>query len=356
MNNSFTHPEFADHERVVFVNDKAAGLQAIIAVHNTQRGPAIGGCRMWPYESADAALTDVLRLSRGMTYKNALAGINSGGGKSVIIGDPQTDKSPMLFKAMGSAIESLGGRYIVAEDSGTSPADMAIMAESTSHVAGLESEANCGDPSPSTALGVFLSICEAVSYRFCRSDLVGLRVHIQGLGKVGFGLAKLLVDSGAIVVASDINENNCRRASDELSIGIVSNDELLTGHCDVFAPCALGGVLNEWSIPTLKATVIAGAANNQLLTQEDDRRLADAGILYCPDYLINAGGVIDVYQRRDGGTQQEIDAGVMAIAARLKSVLTEADSRGISPEKVAQERAEKLTSVPKKDSVSTVAA
>jgi leucine dehydrogenase len=176
------------------------------------------------------------------------------------------------------------------------------------------------------------------------------------LGKVGFGLAKLLVDSGAIVVASDINENNCRRASDELSIGIVSNDELLTGHCDVFTPCALGGVLNEWSIPTLKTTVIAGAANNQLLTQEDDRRLADAGILYCPDYLINAGGVVDVYQRIHGGTQVDIDAGVAAIAARLKSVLTEADSRGISPEKVAQERAEKLISVPKNDSVSTVAA
>jgi leucine dehydrogenase len=176
------------------------------------------------------------------------------------------------------------------------------------------------------------------------------------LGKVGFGLARLLVDSGAIVVANDINENNCRRASDELSIGIVSNDELLTGHCDVFAPCALGGVLNEWSIPTLKTTVIAGAANNQLLTQEDDRRLADAGILYCPDYLINAGGVVDVYQRIHGGTQVDIDAGVAAIAVRLKSVLTEADSRGISPEKVAQERAEKLISGPKNDSVSTVAA
>ena len=356
MNNSFTHPEFADHERVVFVNDKAAGLQAIIAVHNTQRGPAIGGCRMWPYETTDAALTDVLRLSRGMTYKNALAGINSGGGKSVIIGDPHTDKSPTLFKAMGAAIESLGGRYIVAEDSGTSPADMAVMAGSTSHVAGLESEANSGDPSPSTDLGVFLSICEAVSFRFARSDMVGVRVHIQGLGKVGFGLAKLLVDSGAIVVASDLNENNCRRASDELSVGIVSNDELLTGHCDVFAPCALGGILNEWSIPTLNTTIIAGAANNQLLTQEDDRRLANAGVLYCPDYLINAGGVVDVYQRIHGGTQVDIDAGVAAIAARLKSVLTEADSRSISPEKVAKERAEKLINGPKNDPVSTVAA
>jgi leucine dehydrogenase len=356
MKTSFTHPEFADHERVLFVNDKAAGLQAIIAVHNTQRGPAIGGCRMWPYESADAALTDVLRLSRGMTYKNALAGINSGGGKSVIIGDPRTAKTPALFRAMGAAIESLGGRYIVAEDSGTSPTDMAVIAEETTHVAGLESDSSNGDPSPSTALGVFLSIREAVSFRLGRSDLLGVRVHVQGLGKVGFELAKLLVRDGAVVNASDINDDNCRRARDELSIRIVSNDELLTGNCDVFAPCALGGVLNEWSIPTLKTSVIAGAANNQLLTQKDDIRLANAGILYCPDYLINAGGVVDVYQRIHGGTQVDIDAGVAAIAARLASVLTEAESRNISPEKVAQERAERLITAPKNDPISTAAA
>ena len=356
MNTSFTHPEFADHERVVFVNDKASGLQAIIAVHNTQRGPAIGGCRMWPYESADTALTDVLRLSRGMTYKNALAAINSGGGKSVIIGDPRTAKTPALFRAMGAGIESLGGRYIVAEDSGTSPTDMAFIAETTTHVAGLESESSTGDPSPSTALGVFLSIREAVSFRLGRSDLLGVRVHVQGLGKVGFELAKLLVSNGAIVKASDINGDNCRRANDELSIRILSNEELLTGNCDVFAPCALGGVLNEWSIPTLNTSVIAGAANNQLLTQEDDIRLANAGIVYCPDYLVNAGGVIDVYQRIHGGTQANIDAGVEAIAARLKSVLTEAASRNISPEKVARERAEKAISGSQDHPISTVAA
>ncbi len=356
MNNSFTHLEYADHEQVVFVNDKAAGLQAIIAVHDTQRGPAIGGCRMWPYKSADAALTDVLRLSRGMTYKNALAGINSGGGKSVIIGDPKTAKTPALFRAMGAAIESLGGRYIVAEDSGTSPTDMAAMAKTTTYVAGLESDSSNGDPSPSTALGVFLSIREAVSFRLGRSDLRGVRVHVQGLGKVGFELAKLLVSNGAVVNASDINEDNCRRASDELSIGIVSNDELLTGHCDVFAPCALGGVLNEWSIPTLNTNVIAGAANNQLLTQEDDRRLSNAGILYCPDYLVNAGGVIDVYYRKQGSLQENIDAGIAAIADRLKSVLTEAQSRRLSPDQVAQERAEDLIGERQNDPIPTVAA
>ena len=356
MNTSVTHPEFADHERVVFVNDKAAGLQAIIAVHNTQRGPAIGGCRMWPYESTDAALTDVLRLSQGMTYKNALADINSGGGKSVIIGDPKTAKTPTLFRAMGAAIESIGGRYIVAEDSGTTPTDMAVMAEATTHVAGLESDSSNGDPSPSTALGVFLSIREAVSLRLGRSDLFGVRVHIQGLGKVGFELAKLLISNGAVVNASDINEDNCRRASDELSIRIVSNDELLTGFCDVFAPCALGGVLNEWSIPTLNTSVIAGAANNQLLTQEDGLRLAKAGIMYCPDYLVNAGGVIDVYHRRQGNTQESIDAGVAAIADRLNSVLMEAQSRRISPAQVAQERAEALIRGPQNDPIPTAAA
>tara|TARA_X000000950_G_C13592839_1_gene528109 strand:+ start:123 stop:653 length:531 start_codon:yes stop_codon:yes gene_type:complete len=176
------------------------------------------------------------------------------------------------------------------------------------------------------------------------------------LGKVGFELAKLLVSNGAVVNASDINEDNCRRASDELSIGIVSNDELLTGHCDVFAPCALGGVLNEWSIPTLNTNVIAGAANNQLLTQEDARRLFKAGILYCPDYLVNAGGVSDVYYRRQGSLQENIDAGIAAIADRLKSVLTEAQSRRLSPEQVAQERAEDLIGERQNDPIPTVAA
>lgn len=340
--NNFDHPEFAKHERVVFINDASSGLKAIIAVHNTQRGPAIGGCRMWPYTCADAALTDVLRLSRGMTYKNALAGINSGGGKSVIIGDPGTDKTPDRLKAMAKAIGSLGGMYIAAEDSGTSPADMAIMAQVTPFVAGLESEHGSGDPSPSTALGVYLSIREAVNFQLGKSDLSGVRVNIQGLGKVGFELARLLVNDGARVIASDINEDNCERARNTLAIEIVSNDELLTRACEVFAPCALGGVLNENTIPHLKTHIVAGAANNQLLTDEDFERLHAAGILYCPDYLINAGGVVDVYQRRHGGTQADIDQAVAAIATRLNSVLSETKSQAVSPEIIARARAEAL--------------
>jgi leucine dehydrogenase len=342
--NSFTHPEFSDHERVVFVNDKPSGLRAIIAVHDTTKGSAIGGCRMWPYDSADAALTDVLRLSRGMTYKNALAGINSGGGKSVIIGNPKTDKTPRLFQAMGEAIGSLGGRYIAAEDSGTTPADMAVMAESTQFVAGLDSDSNSGDPSPSTALGVFLSIREAVRFRFNESALTGLRVNIQGLGKVGYELARLLIDEGVVVTASDINDDNCIRANQTLGVKIASNTELMSEPCEVFAPCALGGVINQWSIPTLNTAIVAGAANNQLLTSEDHQAADRAGILYCPDYLINAGGVIDVYHRREGASQAVIDCDIGNIPGRLRSVLEEAKSRSMSSEVIAQERAEQLIS------------
>ena len=342
--NSFTHPECSDHERVVFVNDKPSGLRAIIAVHNTTTGRAMGGCRMWPYDSADAALTDVLRLSRGMTYKNALAGINSGGGKSVIIGNPKTDKTPRLFQAMGEAIGSLGGRYIAAEDSGTTPADMAVMAESTQFVAGLDSDTNSGDPSPSTALGVFLSIREAVRFRFNESALTGLRVNIQGVGKVGYELARLLIDEGVLVTASDINNDNCIRANETLGVRIVSNSELLSEACEVFAPCALGGVINQWSIPTLNTEIVAGAANNQLLTSDDHQAADRAGILYCPDYLINAGGVIDVYHRRQGASQAIIDRGIANIPGRLRSVLEEAKSRSMSSEAIAQERDEQLIS------------
>lgn len=354
--NSFTHPEFSSHERVVFVNDKSSGLQAIIAVHSTQSGPAMGGCRMWPYESADAALTDVLRLSRGMTYKNALAGIDTGGGKSVIIGNPRTDKTPALLRAMGKAIASLGGMYIAAEDSGTSPADMAVMAEVTSFVAGLESDQGIGDPSPSTAKGVFLSICEAVNFRFGQSDLAGIRVHVQGLGRVGFELTRLLVNNGAVVVASDINDESCRLACDTLGIHTVSNDDLLTKACDVFAPCALGGVINQWSIPTLRTEIVAGAANNQLLGDQDHERLSKAGVLYCPDYLINAGGIVDVYNRRHGTTQADIDSAVAAIALRLRTVLEEARARSVAPEQVARERAENWLNTRTGVSVAFVAA
>ena len=339
---SFSHPEFASHERVLFIADEQTRLRAIIAIHSTQRGPAIGGCRMWPYQSQEAALSDALRLSRGMTYKNALAGIDSGGGKSVIIGNPVIDKTQALLKAMGKAVNDLGGLYIAAEDSGTSPNDMSIMAESTPFVAGLDHANGSGDPSPSTAHGVYLSICEAVHFRLGKAGVSGLRVHVQGLGKVGFALAEMLAASGAIVVGSDIKPENCRIAERELSIETTSNDSLFNQACDVFAPCAMGGVLNQQSIPNLRTSIVAGAANNQLLTQHDHVLLHEAGILYCPDYLINAGGVIEVYRRRHGDSADAIAKSIGEIAPRLRSILEEANQRAAPPEKIARERADTI--------------
>ena len=344
--NTLTHPEFSNHERVVFVTDAASGLKAIIAVHSSQLGPAIGGCRMWPYLSASDALTDVLRLSRGMTYKNALAGIASGGGKSVIIGDSKRDKSASLMRAMGKAIHDLGGLYIAAEDSGTSPSDMAMMAESTPYVAGLDHELGSGDPSPSTALGVFLSLKKAVLQRFDQPSVNGLRVNIQGIGQVGFELARLLVAEGADVRASDTNRTALLRAVDELSVTPLEHEEIFTNPCDIFAPCAMGGILNETTIPRLSTQIVAGAANNQLHNETDHLLLHERGILYCPDYLINAGGVIDVYHRRQGHSIDAVQRGVAGIGERAQSILTEAHARQISPEIIAAEHAEARLSQP----------
>ncbi|MDB3899270.1 amino acid dehydrogenase [Luminiphilus sp.] len=354
--NTFTHPEFSNHERVVFVTDAASGLKAIIAVHSSQLGPAIGGCRMWPYASALDALTDVLRLSRGMTYKNALAGIASGGGKSVIIGDPTRDKSASLMRAMGKAIHDLGGLYTAAEDSGTSPSDMALMTESTHYVAGLDHEWGSGDPSPSTALGVFLSLKKAVLQRFGQPTVNGLRVNVQGLGQVGFALAGLLVREGAEVCASDTNENTLLRAVDELSVTPLNHEEIFTNPCDIFAPCAMGGILNETTIPRLSTQIVAGAANNQLQNETDHLLLHERGILYCPDYLINAGGVIDVYHRRQGHNIDAVQCGVADIAERTQSILTDAHARQISPETVAAQHAETLLSQPAREKTRSAAA
>ena len=354
--NTLTHPEFSNHERVVFVTDAASGLQAIIAVHSSQLGPAIGGCRMWPYVSASDALTDVLRLSRGMTYKNALAGIASGGGKSVIIGDSKRDKSASLMRAMGKAINDLGGLYIAAEDSGTAPSDMALMAESTPYVAGLDHELGSGDPSPSTALGVFLSLKEAVLQRLDQSSVNGLRVNIQGIGQVGFELARLLVAEGADVRASDTNRTALLRAVDELSVTPLGPEEIFTNPCDIFAPCAMGGILNETTIPRLSTQVVAGAANNQLQSETDHLLLHERGILYCPDYLINAGGVIDVYHRRQGHSIDAVQCGVADIAERTQSILADAHARQISPEIIAAEHAELLLSQPGRTKTHSAAA
>ncbi|MEZ5628665.1 Glu/Leu/Phe/Val dehydrogenase dimerization domain-containing protein [Denitromonas sp.] len=301
----FSQRDFADHEQVVFVSDDASGLKAIIAIHNSNLGPALGGCRMWPYASEDEAIRDVLRLSRGMTYKSALAGLKLGGGKSVIIGNPRTDKSPALLDAFATALNRLNGRYIAAEDSGTSVADMKYLAERTAHVAGIvdkptDTGTRSGDPSPATALGTFVGIKAAVKAQLGRDSLEGVRVAVQGVGNVGFDLAQQLHAAGAQLWVTDIHKDNLVRAGSELGATVVAPEAIYGLDVDVFAPCALGAILNDQTIPQLKARIVAGASNNQLAEARHGSELMRRGILYAPDYVINAGGIIDVYYERTG--------------------------------------------------------
>lgn len=301
----FSLSDFADHEQVVFVSDDKSGLKAIIAVHNSNLGPALGGCRMWPYATEEEAVRDVLRLSRGMTYKSAMANLKLGGGKSVIIGNPRTHKTPELLAAFARALEQLNGRYIAAEDSGTSVADMKYMTQFTQHVAGIHDKPSdagtrSGDPSPATAYGTFIGIKAAVKERLGRDSLDGLRVAVQGVGNVGFDLARQLKEAGAQLWVTDIHREALVQASRELGATVVAPDEIFGLDVDVFAPCALGAVLNDSTIPQLKAKIVAGAANNQLAEARHGVELMKRGILYAPDYVINAGGIIDVYHERIG--------------------------------------------------------
>ena len=301
----FSLSDFADHEQVVFVSDDKSGLKAIIAVHNSNLGPALGGCRMWPYASEEEAVRDVLRLSRGMTYKSAMANLKLGGGKSVIIGNPRTHKTPELLAAFARALEQLNGRYIAAEDSGTSVADMKYMTQFTQHVAGIHDKPSdagtrSGDPSPATAYGTFIGIRAAVKERLGRDSLDGLRVAVQGVGNVGFDLARQLKEAGAQLWVTDIHREPLVQAGKELGATVVAPDEIFGLDVDVFAPCALGAILNDTTIPQLKASIVAGAANNQLAEARHGLELMKRGILYAPDYVINAGGIIDVYHERIG--------------------------------------------------------
>lgn len=335
----FDAPAYDGHELVTFGKDAATGLRAIIAVHSTVLGPAVGGCRMFPYASEDEALNDVLRLSRGMTYKSALAGLPFGGGKSVIIGDPRKDKTPELMRAMGDFIHSQGGRYVAAEDSGTGVADIRLMAERTPHVSGMDDNEFGGDPSPSTAWGVFLAIRTAVKHRLGEDSLEGVRVAVQGLGHVGYYLAGYLRTAGAQVLGTDVNEDNLRRAVKDHGIEVVATDAIVGAEVDVFAPCAMGAVLNASSIPGLRAGIVAGAANNQLATEADGESLQERGILYCPDFLINAGGIIDVHHQRIGSTESEKQAHIARIEQTLSEVLLRADESHRQTNDIAEELA-----------------
>ena len=321
----FTHPELDAHELVAFHSDPSSGLRAIIAVHNTRLGHSLGGCRMWNYESEDEALTDVLRLSRGMTYKAALAGLPQGGGKSVILGDPRKDKTPALIRAMGRFVNSLGGKYIVAEDSGTSVPDMRLMAEETRYVGGLADAAaqaagRSGDPSPATALGVFIGLKAAVKAGLGRDDLSGLRVAVQGLGNVGSRLARHLHEAGAKLFVTDLYPPAVERAVKELGATAVGMGEIAALDVDVYAPCALGAILNDATLPLIKARVIAGAANNQLAQPRHGQALFDRGILYAPDYVINAGGIIDIHYEGAHYDAAVVDAHLARIGTTLGAI------------------------------------
>jgi len=355
----FSTRAFNKHEQIVFCSDPLTGLRAIIAVHSTVLGPAVGGCRFWNYAQAhrnasvefaerrteEDAIFDVLRLSRGMSFKNAMAGLRIGGGKTVIIGDPKTDKTPELLRKFGEFLNRLGGSYYTAEDVGTTPEDMEHIHASTNYVVGLETgEFATGDPSPHTAKGVFDGIKAAVRHRLKRNDLDGLRVAIQGVGHVGHDLANHLRESGAKVIIADISKDNIERVLADGEADVVDPANIHAVEADVFAPCALGGVLNAKTIPEIKASVIAGAANNQLDDEmEDGKRLMERGILYAPDYVINAGGIISVESEvhRERLDEQQRTAKIAAIADTLTEVFEEADREKMPTGRVANRLAER---------------
>ena len=330
-----------DHEQVVFCRDRVSGLRAIIGIHSTVLGPALGGCRMYPYKSEQEAFVDVLRLSRGMTYKASIAGLNLGGGKSVIIGDPRKDKSEILWRAMGRFIEGLHGRYITAEDSGTSVADMEYMRMETRHVVGISRAlGGRGDPSPVTALGVFSGIRASVEEKLERDNLKGLKVAVQGAGHVGMHLIRHLAEAGAKVYVADVNQRAVAEAVEAYRAEAVPVETIHAVECDVFAPCALGGALNEKSIPELKCKVVAGAANNQLANEvEDGARLAKAGILYAPDFVVNAGGLMNCANELDRTPQERALSQAEGVYGILKSVLSYAKEHDVPTYQAANDLA-----------------
>jgi leucine dehydrogenase len=341
----FEHSEFNGHEHVAFYQDKATGLKAIIAVHNSNLGNALGGCRMWPYVSDEEALRDVLRLSKGMTYKAAMAGLKQGGGKAVIIGDPRTEKTPGKMLAMGKFIDSLSGKYISAEDSGLTVDDLKLMGKQTEHVSGIHakyhinSEPADGNPAPSTAYGVYIGLKASVEHAM-NSELEGIKVAIQGLGHVGMRLAKHLHNQGAKLYVTDIHPENIEKAVSEFSAIAVKPAGIYDLNVDVFAPCAMGAILDSQNIARLKVKVIAGAANNQLATEESGQLLADKGILYAPDYVINAGGIIDIYHQSIFSSDKGLRDHIEKISDTLLEVYRRAESKKIATNIVANQIAE----------------
>jgi leucine dehydrogenase len=333
------------HESIHQFFDPKTGLKAIIAIHSTALGPAAGGCRMWQYESEAAACRDALRLARGMTYKNAMAGLPMGGGKAVILAEPNHPPSDDLFHAFGRCVDSLGGRYITAEDVGVSVDNMRLVKQVTDFVAGLpHAEGTAGgDPSPWTADGVFLGLGEAVKHRLGFDSLNKLRVAVQGVGKVGYDLCRQLHEAGARLVVSDVNEQSLKRAQEEFGAEVVAPDQILFADVDVLSPCAMGAILDADSIPNIRASVIGGAANNQLAIEADGKRLFDRNILYAPDYVINGGGIISVSMEYMGDkTEADVHAQIALIPGRLADIFVASEKQQTPTNVIADSMAESI--------------
>ncbi|WP_415973971.1 Glu/Leu/Phe/Val family dehydrogenase [Rhodococcus sp. 077-4] len=327
-------PHGSGHERVVFCQDRDTGLRAIVAVHSTTLGPALGGTRFYPYASEQDALTDVLRLSRGMTYKAAVAGVDLGGGKAVIIGDPNAIKTPTLLSAYGRFVDSLGGSYVTAGDVGTNSDDLDIIAEETAHVVGKNTTAGgTGDSGPQTALGVFLSLRAAVESVWGSDDLTGKRVGVEGAGKVGYNLVALLLDAGAEVIVSDSYAPALDRIAADFPGVIIGSDiigaDIIGADIDIYAPCAMGATLDASSVARLRASIVCGAANNQLLTPDVEEMLADRGIVWVPDYVANAGGLIQVEGELRGRNSAEVMATIGKIRDTVAGIFAIGRAEGI---------------------------
>ncbi|MCH6267992.1 branched-chain amino acid dehydrogenase [Neobacillus citreus] len=343
----FKYLEQYDYEQVVFCQDNQSGLKAIIAIHDTTLGPALGGTRMWTYESEEAAIEDALRLAKGMTYKNAAAGLNLGGGKTVIIGDPRKDKNEEMFRAFGRYVQGLNGRYITAEDVGTTVADMDLIHEETDYVTGISPAfGSSGNPSPVTAYGVYRGMKAAAKAAFGSDSLEGKVVAIQGVGNVAYSLCRHLHEEGAQLIVTDINREAVNRAVEEFGARAVDPNEIYGVECDIYAPCALGATVNDDTIPQLKARVIAGSANNQLKETRHGDLIHEMGIVYAPDYVINAGGVINVADELYGYNYERAMKKVETIYNSIEKVIEISKRDGIptyvAADRMAEERIERI--------------
>tara|TARA_B100000401_G_C52806538_1_gene721393 strand:- start:1282 stop:2376 length:1095 start_codon:yes stop_codon:yes gene_type:complete len=327
------------HEQILFCNDSATGLKAIIAVHNTVLGPALGGTRMWSYQNEAEALNDVLRLSKGMTYKNAISGLNLGGGKAVIIGNSRTDKTEALFRRFGKFVNSLGGKYITAEDVGISPIDMNWVNMETNHVVGLPGKS--GDPSPLTALGVYVGMKACAKIQFGSDSLKGKKIAVQGVGHVGEYLVSHLVKEGALVSVTDIHDDILSRIAKDYGVSVVGTDEIYDLDMDIYAPCALGSTVNDENLSRLKCGIIAGAANNQLKDETiHGQELLNKKIIYAPDYVINAGGVINCFSEVKGLSSDWSNSKTKEIYDTIFNIVKRSKDEGLSTHTIANKMAE----------------